>query len=480
MSDRHLWRLDDAIAPVHTHDDRDVLVHRAEDGTCRVLSGEREASEIAARGPLGDAEGLGGTQGSAGSAGSAVSRRTVLASMAALGALGVSSARPRYAFAAPPTSAGAAVTAAARDTLVVVFLRGAIDGLQVVAPVDDADYRRARPGLGIRPEDGLPIAPGFAFHPAMRPLLPMYREGQLAVVNAVGNPQATRSHFDAQLDMERAAPAAVRSGWLGRHLAATSRSTNLVRAVTVGERAAVSASGAFPTAAVGGTLEQFDLWGWEGNRAASRAAITRMNRTAGGVVAADGARALAAIGTLARARATAATATGYPDDDFGRGLREVARLIKSGAPVEAACLDLDGWDMHRDHGGPFEEWGPMRRRLDSFATGLAAFRADLGARWGRTTVVTMSEFGRRVAQNSTGGTDHGHGNLMFVAGGSVVGGRMHCAWPGLHPSALLDGDLAIATDYRDVVAEVLTKRLATPDLSAVFPGLRHRPLGIVR
>lgn len=469
MSDRHLWRLDDAIAPIHTHDDRDVLVHRAGDGTCRVLSSDREASEIAAAGALADAAELG----------SGVSRRTVLASMAALGALGAISARPRYAFAAPPSQAPTAA-AVRRDTLVVVFLRGAIDGLQVVAPVDDPNYRRARPGLAVRPEEGLPIGSGFAFHPAMRPLLPMYREGQLAVVHAVGNPQATRSHFDAQLDMERAAPAAVRSGWLGRHLAATSRSTDLVRAVTVGERAAVSASGAFPTAAVGGTLEDFDLWGWEGNRASSRAAITRMNRSAGGVVGADGARALAALGTLARARSTRGTASGYPNDDFGRGLREVARLVKSGAPVEAACLDLDGWDMHRDHGGPLEEWGPMRRGLDSLATGLAAFRADLGAHWGRTTVVTMSEFGRRVAQNSTGGTDHGHGNLMFVAGGNVVGGRVHGPWPGLSDSALLDGDLAIATDYRDVVAEILTRRLATPNLAAVFPGLRHRPLGIVR
>ncbi|GAB96856.1 uncharacterized protein (DUF1501 family) [Kineosphaera limosa] len=460
MKDPHLWRLSDDIVPMHMHDsEEEVLVHAAPDGSCEVLSSAREASEIAAAGALADAD-----------CPSGVTRRTVLASMAALGALGVVSGTPRYAFAATPT---------ARDTLVVIFLRGAIDGLQVVVPVDDPDYRRARPGLAIRPEDALPVADGFGLHPATRPLLPMWQAGQLAVVNAVGNPKATRSHFDSQLDMERAAPAAVRSGWLGRHLAATSRSTELVRAVTVGSRAAVSAAG-FPTASFSGDLENFDVWSWEGYRGGVHKTLDRLHRSAGGALAADASKAVAGVATLARARATKAGTAPYPDDDFGRGLREVARVIKAGAPVEAACLDLDGWDLHRNHGGPFEEWGPMRRLVDSFARGLAAFRTDLGSRWGRTTVVTLSEFGRRVEQNSIGGTDHGHGNIMFVAGGNVVGGRIHGRWPGLASSALLDGDLAITTDYRDVVAEIVTRRLRTPNISAVFPGHTPKPVGVIR
>ena len=473
----HLWRLCDDIVPVHTHDDRDVLVHAAPDGTYEVLSGEREAGEVAATALA--REDVCGEP-----AGSRVSRRTVLSSMSALGALGalgVVSARPRYAFAAPTASAPAAAPGrAGRDALVVVFLRGAMDGLQVVVPVDDPDYHAARPGLALRPEQALPASPGFGFHPAMRPLLPMWQAGELAAVHAVGNPAASRSHFDAQLAMERSAPASLRSGWLGRHLAATSRSTDLVRAVTVGDRVAVSASGGFPTASFSGEVTGFDVRGWHGHRAGIERVLAQAHRSAGGAVAADASRAVAGVAALAKARANAPGSAPYPDDDFGKGLREVARVLKSGAPVEAACLDLGGWDMHRDHGTPLDEWGAMRRNLDTFARGLAAFRADLGTLWGRTTVVTLSEFGRRVQENSAGGTDHGQGNVMFVAGGSVAGGRVHGRWPGLSASSLHDGDLAITTDYRDVIAEVLTRRLKTPNIAAVFPGHTVTKVGVIR
>lgn len=186
------------------------------------------------------------------------------------------------------------------------------------------------------------------------------------------------------------------------------------------------------------------------------------------------------MGALARARATAPRPTGYPDDPFGKGMAEIARMMRAGAPVKAACIDHRDWDLHRDHGAPDEEWGPMRRNVDSLARGIAAFRADIGDLWGRTTIVTMSEFGRRVEENSTGGTDHGHGNVMLVAGGNVAGGRVHGRWPGLAASALHDGDLAVTTDYRDVIGEILSKRLATPKLASVFPGHTHRPIGIVR
>ena len=473
MLDKNLWRLSDDIVPVHTHDDRDVLVHTAPDGSFEVLSGEREASEIAA-------ETLTCDDATHGGRGGRIGRRTVLSAMGAfagLGALSVVSPTPRYAFASAPA---AAPGRGGRDALVVIFLRGAIDGLQVVTPLDDPDYLRARPGLGIRPEQALPASAGFGFHPAMKPLLPLWESGQLAAVHAVGNPTATRSHFDSQLSMERAAPASLRSGWLGRHLAATSASTDLVRAVTVGDRVAVSASGAFPTASFSGEVKDFDVWGWHAFRPGIDEALARMHRTAGGQLAADAARAVSGVADLAAARATAPGSAPYPDDEFGRGLREVARVLKSGAPVEAACLDLGGWDMHRDQGTPFEEWGPMRRNLDTFARGLAAFRTDLGSVWDSTTVVTLSEFGRRVEENSVGGTDHGHGNVMYVAGGSVAGGRVHGRWPGLAPSALLDGDLAITTDYRDVVAEVLTKRLKTPKIDAIFPGHKVTPVGVIR
>lgn len=475
MLDANLWRLSDDIVPVHTHDGREVLVHAAPDGSHEVLNGEREASRIASTSPQ-----LGCVAADAHERRGGVSRRTVVGAMGAfagLGALSVVSPTPRYAFASTPA---AAPGRAGRDALVVIFLRGAIDGLQVLVPLGDAHYLRARPGLAVRPEQALPASTGFGFHPAMKPLLPLWNAGELAAVHAVGNPSATRSHFDSQLAMERAAPASLRSGWLGRHLAATSSSTDLVRAVTVGDRVAVSASGAFPTVSFSGEVKDFDVRGWQPHRPGIDQALARLHRSAGGRVAADAARAVAGVAGLAEARATPPGNAPYPADAFGRGLREVARVLKSGAPVEAACLDLGGWDMHRDQGDPFEEWGPMRRNLDSFARGLAAFRSDLGSLWGSTTVVTLSEFGRRVQENSAGGTDHGHGNVMFVAGGGVAGGRVHGRWPGLAPSALLDGDLAITTDYRDVVAEVLTKRLKTPNLAAVFPGHKVRKVGVIR
>lgn len=475
----HLWRLDDEIVPVHTHDDREVLIRRAADGTPEVFGSARAASEAACDHALGsDESGLGLAAEALGDSDSGrVSRRTVLGGLATLGALGAVSAQPRYAFAAP-SSAAAATAAPRRDTLIVIFLRGASDGLQMVAPVADPAYRTARPGIALTAENTLRASSMFGFHPAMAPLMPLWSAKQLAVVHAVGNPDATRSHFDAQLDMERAAPVGVRSGWLGRHLAATSKSTDILRAVTLGDRAALSAS-AFPTASMS-DLDSFDISGWSGYRRSIDSTLATMYSRAGGPVSRDAGRTFRAVGALATSRATKATTTGYPDDEFGRGLAEIARMMRAGAPVEAACIDHRDWDLHRNHGTPTEEWGPMRRNIDSLARGIAAFRADVGSLWRRTTVVTMSEFGRRVEENSTGGTDHGHGNVMLLAGGNVVGGKVHGRWPGLAASALHDGDLAVATDYRDVVGEILTRRLSTPNLAGVFPGHVYRPLGVVR
>lgn len=454
----HLWRLSDDIVPMHMHDsEEEVLVH-AGPGGCEVLSGPRQASEIAAAGALAEADGEGAASG--------VTRRTVLASMAALGALGMVSATPRYAFAETPPreTPSSSSSCAGRSTGCRSSCRSTIRTTGARGPA----WRSA-------PTMRCPPPTASASTPRCAPSCRCGRPGS----SRSSMPSATRSHFDAQLDMERAAPAAVRSGWLGRHLAATSRSTDLTRAVTVGNRAAVSVSG-FPTASFTGTLENGDIWAWPGHRRGIHATLARMHRSAGGTVGADASRAMAGVASLARARATKAGTAPYPDDVFGKGMREIARVIRSGAPVEAACIDLDGWDLHRDHGGPFDQWGPMRMLVDSLATALAAFRTDLGVHWGRTTVLPLSEFGRRVEQNSIGGTDHGHGNLMFVAGGNVVGGRIHGRWPGLAPSALLDGDLAITTDYRDVVSEILAKRLRTPNLRAVFPGHTARPVGVVR
>lgn len=448
----HLWRLDEDIVPVHTHDDRSFLMD-VSDGKREVLSGAREAAERVLRA-------------------SPVSRRSVLAGMAACGALTMVDPRPRYAFAADPSGG--------RDVLVVVFLRGGADGLQAVVPYADPGYAAARPTLAIRPQDLLVLDERFGLHPKLAPLKPLWDARQLAIVPAVGNPAANRSHFDAQLAAERAAPAQVRSGWVGRHLSAVSAGRDLTRAVTFGDRAAVATSGAFPTAAVGGELSDFEVWAWEGFHAQVGQTLTALAGSAGGQVAQGSQGAFAGITALAGARATSEQPSGgasYPPGSFGRGLREAARVIRSGAPVEVVCLDLGDWDMHARHGGPFEEWGAMARKLTELSEGLAAFRTDLGEAWARTSLVTMSEFGRRVAENSSGGSDHGRGGVMFVAGGGIRGG-LYGTWPGLSPSQLQDGDVAIATDYRQVLAELLTARLGATSVGTVFPGLTPAPLGL--
>lgn len=458
MSPDHLWRLDDDIVPVHTHDDRSFLIDRA-DG--QVLAGPAEASRRSAA-RLGDV------------IGAPVGRRTVLTGLAACAALTAVDPRPRYAFAAD---------GAARDTLVVVFLRGGADALSILVPYADPDYLRARPRVGLKTEDLWRLDGTFGFHPKMAALKPVWEAGHLAVVAACGNPSATRSHFDAELAMERAAPAQLRSGWLGRYLSASSTGTSLVRAVTLGDRAVAATTTDFPTAAVGGKLKDFDVYAWRDYKPAVETALKQLGAAGGGAVAEATTKTFEAIGALSRARtspSTPANGASYPNTDFGRAMGEVARIIRSGAPVEAACVDRGNWDMHAGIGGPFEEWGWMARNLTDLAGTLAAFRTDLGEAWSRTSVIVMTEFGRRVAENSTAGADHGSGALMLVAGGGVNGGKVYGRWPSLAPSALVNGDLAIATDYRSVIAEVLTKRLPGTSMSSVFPGFTPTPLGLAR
>lgn len=465
MLSDHLWRLDDDIVPVHTHDDRSFLIDRRPSGGAdAVLSGPAEGtrrtvdrlSEVV---------------------GAPLPRRTLLAGLAACAALTVVDARPRYAFAAPTAAS------ATKDTLVVIFLRGGADALNILVPDGDPDYLRARPRIGLKTEDLWRLDGTFGFHPKMAALKPAWEAGQLAAVAAVGNPDATRSHFDAELAMERAAPAQLRSGWLGRYLAASSGDTSLVRAVTLGDRAVAATTTDFPTAAIGGRLKDFDVSAWDGFKPQVKDALRVLGTSGGGAVAEATGKTFDAIGALAAARTapqTPANGASYPATDFGRAMAEIARIIRSGAPVEAACVDRGNWDMHANEGGPFEEWGWLARNLTDLAGSLAAFRTDLGDSWSRTTVVAMTEFGRRVAENTTNGADHGSGALMLVAGGGVNGGKVYGRWPTLAGSALKDGDLAITTDYRSVIAEVLGKRLPGAAASTVFPGFTPTPLGLAK
>ncbi len=412
-------------------------------------------------------------------------RRRFLESAAVLGGTVAWPAwMPRLAFAPRQT-------APRGDTLVVVFLRGAADALNVVVPHAEAAYYARRPTLGIpRPDDrraaaslrALDLDGFFGLHPALRPLLPAWQAGHLAPVHACGAPDESRSHFRAMELMERGVddergPA---SGWIGRHLAsANTGNASPLRAVGLGQLPQRSLSGAVPVSALR-SIADFHLGGDARAVAQMQAALTSLYGgpeplSVVGQETLDILDTLQALDPLGYAPAGDAR---YPESEFGVGLRQVAMLIKAEVGLEVAAVDVGGWDTHFAQGG---SEGLMAGLLADLAAGLAAFHADLYDHASRLTIVVMSEFGRRAQENASLGTDHGHGSLMLLLGGNVVGGRIHGRWPGLGPDQLIGpGDLAVTTDYRDVLAEVCVKRLNNPDVRAVFPDYAATLHGFVR
>ncbi|GAA1620960.1 DUF1501 domain-containing protein [Actinoplanes couchii] len=356
------------------------------------------------------------------------------------------------------------------DTLVVVSLRGGFDGLTAFAPIGDQDYYRARPGIAV-PRSRVIAGDGmFGLHPALAPLLPHWRAGRLAAVHAVGQQNANRSHFAAMEAMENAAPgSAIRSGWLDRMIGVTG---------AAGPLSAVSMGDARPARLMAGpandvsmrAVDDFHLAA-DGKRpiaAALRAMYADQPAVlAGPARAAD--RALNATGRIIGGYRPANGAR-YPNTDLGDALRDVARLIRAGSGLVTAAVDCGDWDMHEGLGAAVQGQR-MYDDLAALAAALGAFATDLGEWTMRNvTVLTVSEFGRRVAENGSRGTDHGHGNAMLLLGGGIRGGRVYTRWPGLGPDDLADGDLAVTADYRSVIGEILQRRCGVGALSEVFPG----------
>jgi uncharacterized protein (DUF1501 family) len=406
-----------------------------------------------------------------------LSRRRLLGAAGAAAALGVvgglvgDTASTRLAF------AGTSYTG---DVLLVLSLRGGFDGLSAVVPAADPHYAEARPGIGIPAGALLPLDATFGLHPALAPLKPFWDTGSLAAVHAAGQPDPTRSHFQAMEAMERAAPgASVRTGWLDRVSSAQGAGSAFATVgvgVEANQRALVGPAPELLMSSVDG----FSLPGDDDavERARWSAALEAMHRGARAEIARPARLTLAAVGTAAALQDTAylvANGATYPDGDLGDALRDVARLVKAGVGLRVATVDFGDWDMHQGLGRPDDGW--MARQLTELGAALAAFATDLGSDLGRVTVVTISEFGRRVRENASGGLDHGHGNLMLLLGGGVVGGRVHGAWRGLDPIGLLDGDLPASNDYRTVLAEILEKRCGVAG-STVFPGLGSARIGL--
>jgi uncharacterized protein (DUF1501 family) len=411
--------------------------------------------------------------------GAAVSRRALLGGAGAMGALTVLGAAAGSLVHTQVAFAGPGYTG---DTLVVLSLRGGFDGLSAVAPVADPAYHAARPTIGVPTSRALKLDSRFGLHPALAPLHPLYAAGKLAAVHAVGQPNPSRSHFAAMEDMERAAPgSSLRTGWIDRMVGLTGAAGPFAAAVVGATTASRAFLGPHPEITMA-SVDGFQLSGVSASQPQARwdQAIRGLYAGAPAVLAGPALATLASLGTTARLKAAGyapAPGAAYPTGDLGSALRDVARLVKSGVGVRVAAVDIGDWDMHANLGASDSGW--MFRKLTELGQALAAFAQDLGAGLDRVTLVTLSEFGRRVTENGSGGLDHGHGNVSLLLGGGVVGGKVHGAWPGLSASSLVNGDLAGTTDYRTILAEVLEKRCAV-SASTVFPGLPSGRLGVVR
>lgn len=403
------------------------------------------------------------------------SRRALLRGAALAGATTM------FGTAAVTVSPAAAAAPRRRPTsaIVVLSLRGAADGLSLVVPYGDPGYYAARRGIAI-PAAALVGADGFfGLHPALAPLLPLWTAGRLAAVHATGLPAPNRSHFAAMEELEDADPgSSERVGWLNRLIGsdvAAAGDGGHLRALAVGPNIPTSLVGPEPVMAFG-SLDNARVAG--GDRDSDprglrvKALHTQWDRSRSGL--GNGFReALDAVVDLAPARAEPARRGSYPEGDLGDALSSVARTLRADVGVRAVTVDSGDWDMHVGMGAAGDGW--MARNAAELAAAVAAFFADLGPAAERVTLVTISEFGRRVQENANGGLDHGWGNVMLVAGAGVKGGY-YGTWPGLENS--LDADLRVTTDYRSVLAEIVAARTSA-STSAVFPGLQRQRVGFM-
>jgi uncharacterized protein (DUF1501 family) len=379
----------------------------------------------------------------------------------------------------------ASVEGKKRKVLVAIFQRGAADGLNIVVPFSERRYHELRPTLAIKAPanangsgsgNAIDLDGRFALNGAMQPLKDLWDKHQLAIVEATGSPDSSRSHFDAQDYMESGTSGkATGDGWLNRALPPAGAETSPLRAVAMGKEVPHTLRGEREAIAVGDP-QQFNL----GNQDAA-AILESMYATSAdgqwGRTGRDAFEAMKLIQSINRAPSNPEGGAQYGrGGDLGRSLQQLARLIKADAGVEAAFAEIGGWDHHGN------ENQQLSTLLRQFSGALAAFSQDMGDRMEDIVLVTMSEFGRTVEENGNAGTDHGHGSLMMVLGGPVEGGKVFGKWPGLEKEQLFEGrDLAATTDYRDVLGELIGGHLGQKDLGGVFPGYRPGDrLGLLR
>jgi uncharacterized protein (DUF1501 family) len=358
-------------------------------------------------------------------------------------------------------------------TMVVVFMRGAVDGLNAVIPFKEPAYYNLRPSIAIaEPASGeeraIDLDGFYGFHPALAPLKSIYDKGHLAVVHAAGSPDNTRSHFDAQDYMEIGTPGIKNTpdGWLNRCLNEQKKNGSSFRGVALTAQLPRILTGSAPALTLS-SIDEFRLR----NEAMAATLQNLYTGTSDAMFRFNGQSLFAAMAELRRVESKIPpSAERYPVGRFGASLAQIVRLIKADVGLEIAFTEIQGWDTHVNQGGAK---GQMANRLKDLSEGLATFYRDLGDRVEDVVLITLSEFGRTARENGNRGTDHGHASVMFALGGLVRGGKVYGHWPGLAPEVLHEGrDLDLTTDFRTVCGEVISRHLGQKDLTRIFPGFR--------
>jgi uncharacterized protein (DUF1501 family) len=375
---------------------------------------------------------------------------------------------------------GASESMGRNRRLVVIFQRGAADGLNIVVPHAEPQYYAMRPSINIPRNAVIDLDGFFGLHPALSSFLPLWQQQHLAIVPAAGSPDATRSHFDAQDFMETGTPGlkATEDGWLNRalhHLPVEGQASPF-RAIALGPSLPRILSGTEPAVAMN-NINDFSVGGRNPKPSPAASAFEAMyDHSSDSILHGTGEETFEAVRMLQSAnpgKYTPAVGADYPKGRFGDSLRQLSQLIKANLGVQVAFADIGGWDHHVNEGAAE---GQLANVLRDFSQSLAAFWIDLGDLAEDTVVVTMSEFGRTARENGNRGTDHGHANVMFVLGGPVKGGRVYGRWPGLDPSQLYEGrDLALTTDFRQVIGEGVVRHMGNNNLETVFPGFNNQP-----
>ena len=370
------------------------------------------------------------------------------------------------------------VTGGKRKTLIAIFQRGAVDGLNMVVPFGESSYYDLRPNIAIpKPNGGAAAAINldgyFGLHPSLQSFKPLWDSKRLAIVHASGSPDSTRSHFDAQDYMESGTPGvkSTQDGWLNRYLQSKADpQKSLFRAVSMTQNMPRAMQGKAPALAIS-NLADFSIRAGQSSAAVQGGFEAIYDQTVNDSLHGTGKETFAAINYLKQVNPSqykAENGAEYPRTPFGNSLLQIAQLIKAGVGLEVAFTDIGGWDTHVNEGN---QQGQLSNLLRQFSSAIAALYTDLGARMDEVVLLTMSEFGRTARENGNRGTDHGHANAMFVVGNSVRGGKVYGDWPGLKSDQLYEGrDLALTTDFRAVFSEIAAKHLGTANLKTVFPG----------